>query len=239
MLAILIPAARAEYYGSKTSNKYHYKTCRWFPEIIPSKLLVFQTPEEAARSGYVPCLMCLPPKPKLSAKEVPSGKPSRPTELAKKTEPTLQIIAEEHAKPSATKKEDEQAAPQKESRYAKSADISSTIYEIKFQKSFDGTEKVVIYLDRFYIPEIRSFDGDKPAIYIYFQNGSLVPDQKLDLETGGNFVRRIKIQHNDPANQLMVMLEMQPFMAFSVNPIFYKKENIYLLGITKLKNTSP
>jgi hypothetical protein len=238
-LAILIPAARAEYYGSKTSNKYHYKTCRWFPLIKPSKLLVFQTPEEAARSGYIPCPTCRPPKPKQSAKEVASGKPSRPAELAEKTEPPLPIIADEPAKSSVTEKRDDQPAPKEESKYSKSADVSSTIHEIKFQKSVDGMEKVVIYLDRFYIPGIRSFDGDKPTINIYFHNGSLVSEQKLEMETGGNFVRRIKIQHNDPANQLVVMLEMAPFTAFSVNPIFYEKENIYLLEITRLKNTSP
>jgi hypothetical protein len=35
------------------------------------------------------------------------------------------------------------------------------------------------------------------------------------------------------------VLEMAPHIAFFVDPVFYKEENIYLLEITKLKNTSP
>ena len=49
------------YVGSARSNKYHYPTCVWARKIKPSNLVGFSSPEEAQRSGYVPCKVCRPP----------------------------------------------------------------------------------------------------------------------------------------------------------------------------------
>lgn len=51
----------AEYWGSKKSNKYHYPTCHAAQRINPGNLIKFNSPEEAQKSGYVPCKICKPP----------------------------------------------------------------------------------------------------------------------------------------------------------------------------------
>jgi len=205
LLVTLIPGARADYYGSRTSNKYHYKTCAYFPLIKTSRLLVFATPEDAATAGYIPCPVCGPPSP------AAARKPAKPVEPA---------------------------APAPASADVKPQDASARINEIKFGKAVDGTERVVIYLDQYYLPEVQVLEGEKPTVNIYFRNGSLASDKTLDLETEGNFVRRIRVQKNDSASRLTVILEMAPGNTFFVNPFFYEQENIYLLEITKLKNAS-
>lgn len=49
------------YIGSKTSNKYHYPNCKWGQQIIPEKLLIFHSVQEAQDKGYIQCRACQPP----------------------------------------------------------------------------------------------------------------------------------------------------------------------------------
>ena len=65
LLLVFVPTAisATEFWGSKTSNKYHYPTCKWTKQISPSNLVKFKSSEEAQKAGYVPCPVCKPPKP--------------------------------------------------------------------------------------------------------------------------------------------------------------------------------
>jgi hypothetical protein len=64
LLVVFVPTAisAAEFWGSKTSNKYHYPACKWAKQIKASKLIKFRSPEEAQEAGYIPCPVCKPPK---------------------------------------------------------------------------------------------------------------------------------------------------------------------------------
>ncbi len=61
---VFVPTAisATEFWGSKTSNRYHYPTCKWTKQISPSNLVKFKSPEEAQKAGYIPCPVCKPPK---------------------------------------------------------------------------------------------------------------------------------------------------------------------------------
>lgn len=61
LLAFVPSALTAEFWASKKSNKYHYPTCRWAQKIYPENLIKFNSPEEAIKTGYVPCKVCRPP----------------------------------------------------------------------------------------------------------------------------------------------------------------------------------
>jgi hypothetical protein len=50
-----------EFLGSKTSNKYHYPTCKWVKMIAPWNIIKFKSPHEAQEHHYVPCPVCKPP----------------------------------------------------------------------------------------------------------------------------------------------------------------------------------
>jgi hypothetical protein len=54
-------AAEPIYVGSKTSNKYHYPTCKWARTIKPARLIKFKSVEEAQERHYIPCPVCKPP----------------------------------------------------------------------------------------------------------------------------------------------------------------------------------
>jgi len=50
-----------EFVGSKTSNKYHYPTCKWAKTIQPGKLIKFKSAADAQAQHYIPCPLCKPP----------------------------------------------------------------------------------------------------------------------------------------------------------------------------------
>lgn len=62
-----------EFWASKKSNKYHYPTCQWAKKIKEENLIIFKTPEEAIKSGYIPCKVCRPPAGSKSGKKLPSA----------------------------------------------------------------------------------------------------------------------------------------------------------------------
>jgi hypothetical protein len=51
----------AEYVGSTTSNKYHFRSCKWAKYIGPRSLRVFHSVAEAQKAGYISCPTCQPP----------------------------------------------------------------------------------------------------------------------------------------------------------------------------------
>ncbi len=53
--------AKVVYVGSKTSNKYHYPTCKWAQRIRPERLIIFKSVKEAQERHYIPCPACKPP----------------------------------------------------------------------------------------------------------------------------------------------------------------------------------
>jgi hypothetical protein len=50
-----------EYVGSFTSNKYHYRSCKWAKYIGPRNQRVFISVAEAQKAGYISCPTCQPP----------------------------------------------------------------------------------------------------------------------------------------------------------------------------------
>ncbi len=48
------------YVGSEESDKYHYPTCRYAEKIAEGNKIWFNSEEEAATAGYLPCGVCKP-----------------------------------------------------------------------------------------------------------------------------------------------------------------------------------
>jgi len=224
-LCICVPEGRAAYYGSKTSDKYHKKTCPYYSHIKPSKRIAFETPKQALASGYLPCPVCRPPKSGVIESGTPSGV------VGGAGAPTVPLPGADDER---TK---ERMTAQETSGDLKDSDRSVTVQVIKFEKGEDGMERVAVHLDRFSLPEIRVLEGKEPTIELGFRNARTATDRVPDLETEGKFVRRISVQKQDAARGLTIVLEMAPNTMFFVNPFFYEAENVYLLEITKLKKT--
>jgi hypothetical protein len=62
---------QVEYVGSRNSNKYHYRSCKWTRYIPPNNERVFHSVAEAQKAGYIRCPTCMPPltdEPQTSAR---------------------------------------------------------------------------------------------------------------------------------------------------------------------------
>ena len=55
LLIISVNAVSAELWASSKSNKYHYPNCKWAQKINANNLVVFKSPEDAIKAGYIPC----------------------------------------------------------------------------------------------------------------------------------------------------------------------------------------
>ncbi len=61
LLIICLPVgAFAEFWGTKTTKKFHTPSCSWAQKIKPNNLVKFKTVQEAKQSGFVPCKVCKP-----------------------------------------------------------------------------------------------------------------------------------------------------------------------------------
>ena len=54
-------APPVQYVGYKSSNKYHYPTCKWAAGISHYAHWTFSSVKEAREKGYIPCPTCHPP----------------------------------------------------------------------------------------------------------------------------------------------------------------------------------
>ncbi|MEG1501456.1 MAG: stalk domain-containing protein [Clostridiales bacterium] len=50
----------SKYIASKSSNKFHYPSCRYAKNISKANQIGFNTPQEAKKQGYTPCDTCKP-----------------------------------------------------------------------------------------------------------------------------------------------------------------------------------
>lgn len=61
LTTLLAGTALAEFWGSSSSNRYHFKRCQWTPKIRKEYLVRFDTADQAVKAGYRPCEKCRPP----------------------------------------------------------------------------------------------------------------------------------------------------------------------------------
>ncbi|HIC96231.1 TPA: hypothetical protein EYP12_06360 [Candidatus Bipolaricaulota bacterium] len=59
-------AEAAPYIGHQRTKKLHRAECRWARKISPSNRVYFNSYDEAARAGYVPCKVCKPGAPMIT-----------------------------------------------------------------------------------------------------------------------------------------------------------------------------
>ena len=66
---IICAADSPKLVAASYSDRYHLPSCKVAQKIAPEDLKTFNTPEEAAAAGFVPCKKCNPPAPKDFKKE--------------------------------------------------------------------------------------------------------------------------------------------------------------------------
>lgn len=95
---------------------------------------------------------------------------------------------------------------------------------------FEGTDRVCIRMDRFFIPRVFSLDEDPPRVVVD------VPDVRQwkgvsRKPVDGPLVKRIRSYLHRNERKLRVVLDLQPAEAYAVSQTYYRKENLFCIGV--------
>jgi hypothetical protein len=131
----------------------------------------------------------------------------------------------EMLKPGATKlaEESKKAGP----------DIQSVIInDIQYYKVSDTQDKVLIYVSAMNNPKLQTLQGEDPRIVLDFFNARNNDKEKYEINTDGNFIKRIRVRsYKEPIQKVRVVFDMAPNKKYSVEHKFSKNENIYSFDI--------
>lgn len=118
-------------------------------------------------------------------------------------------------------------------------EIQSTIInDIQYQKISDTQDKVLIYVNAMNNPMLQTLRGEAPRIVLDFLNTRNIDKEKYEINTDGNFIKRIRIRsYKEPLQKVRVVFDMMANKRYSVDQKFSKKENVYSFDIKA--NTTP
>jgi len=104
------------------------------------------------------------------------------------------------------------------------------VKRIDFKIEEDGGEKVFIAMNRFAVPEVMALEGKTPRIAIDIKNIASW-DGKTAVEVNGKMIKQIRTHLHKDSNKLRIVLDLDPNADYSVNPTYYKSDNIYCIEV--------
>ena len=104
--------------------------------------------------------------------------------------------------------------------------------DMQFTIEKNGTEKVCFALSRFCAPELFSLGDDYPMVVIEFNdvpswNGISTISDKASL------IKQVRTYPDPTHNKLRIVLELEPFLGYVIEPFFSKSEHLYCVSVAK------
>jgi len=146
----------------------------------------------------------------------------------------LLVDKQEHNSFGSTASEEKSAqdAPRKK---IETESLAVDVKDIAFKATVDGKELLFIEFDRFYKPTISRIEGEKPRIVLEIKNASALKKDWSAINTGGNFIRKIRSRLDTKTRTARIVLDMAPEYDYFINQAFYKTDNMYSLEISDKK----
>jgi hypothetical protein len=119
-----------------------------------------------------------------------------------------------------------------ESKKASPAIPLVTINDIQYSKISDTQDKVLIYVNARNNPKLQTLKGENPRIVLDFLNARNIGKEKYEINTNGNYIKRIRIgSYREPQQKVRIVFDMVPNKKYSVEQKFSKEENFYSFDI--------
>ena len=118
--------------------------------------------------------------------------------------------------------------PRKKEDTAGSREI--VVKKINFKGDKHGPEKVLIYLNRFYLPQIFAIQGEKPRIVIDIENVFSWKGKSV-IDVDGIFVKKIRTHLHSVTRKLRIVLDLNPSRNYVADQSFFKKDNLFCIII--------
>lgn len=115
--------------------------------------------------------------------------------------------------------------PQKKKRFKE-------ILAIRPILTADNRTGVIFELNGYHPPETQVLDGDHPRLVCDFPDTRLNCDVPLRRELKKGHIERIRIGiHDGPQSKVRVVMDFKPGQDYTIEQLFYKKENYYALMV--------
>jgi hypothetical protein len=101
---------------------------------------------------------------------------------------------------------------------------------LEYRMDANGTEKVYIRMNRFFIPIVFNIDGKKPRIVIDIRDVSHWTEPAR-LPVNGPLVRQIRSYLHQKQKKLRIVLDLNPSGNYYINQRYLKSDNIYCMEI--------
>ena len=103
------------------------------------------------------------------------------------------------------------------------------IKSIKFELKKDR-ENVFIASNTFFVPNILTFEGDKPRIVVDIKPVSSWSG-RYRTPVKGHLIRQIRTHLNPDTNRLRIVLDLNPSENYFIKQVYYEKRNIYCIEV--------
>ncbi|MFA5183491.1 MAG: hypothetical protein WC405_19435 [Syntrophales bacterium] len=111
--------------------------------------------------------------------------------------------------------------------------ISIDVKNITYKLEDNGKEAILIEFNRFYTPAIFTVEGKSARIVLDIVNVSSFRKEWAVINVGGKIIKRIRCSENPHTHMLRIVLDVEPSRDYQVQPVFSKRGNIYMLGISE------
>ena len=101
---------------------------------------------------------------------------------------------------------------------------------VNFKADKFGPEKVLIYLNRFYLPKIFAIEGEKPRIVIDLDHVFSWKGKPV-MDVDGIFVKKIRTYLHSAKRKLRIVLDLNPSRNYVADQSYFKKDNIFCITI--------
>jgi hypothetical protein len=105
-----------------------------------------------------------------------------------------------------------------------------TIKSINFKIEKEGAEKVFIEMNQYAVPEIMALEGRNPRIAVDIKNIAAW-DGKSTVPVNGKLIKQIRTHLHRDDKKLRIVLDLDPEADYSVNPTYYRLNNIYCVEV--------
>lgn len=103
--------------------------------------------------------------------------------------------------------------------------------EVKFEDTSNKGEMVLFKLNDFYPPIVFGIEKGDPRVVCDFLGATLSKDVKRIIDTGGKFVKQIRLARHKNPEKIRVVLDLVPNSNYDLQQVFFKEDNLFVIII--------
>ncbi len=103
--------------------------------------------------------------------------------------------------------------------------------EVKFEDTSNKGEMVLFKLNDFHPPIVFGIEKGDPRVVCDFLGATISRDVKRVIDTGGKFVKQIRLARHKNPDKIRVVLDLVPNSNYDLQQVFFKEDNLFVIII--------